>query len=160
MGVRRGASSHPRPLIIARAGLERASRRRRRAAVISRTCGITTIKLNLREFVAPPPRHRRDACSMAWRCQFITTCTHALQAGPSTWETTSPARSARRCLHPSAGLLSSSRTAGPAAPSRRTRCASGASARAGPGGRACVCTVRDAPRIESQASDGKGPRRM
>tara|TARA_Y100001978_G_C23309303_1_gene253056 strand:+ start:125 stop:343 length:219 start_codon:yes stop_codon:yes gene_type:complete len=20
----------------------------------------------------PPPRHRRDACSMAWRCRFIT----------------------------------------------------------------------------------------
>ena len=41
MGVRRGASSHPRPLIIARAGLERASRRRR--AGISRHV-ITTIK--------------------------------------------------------------------------------------------------------------------
>ena len=76
MGVRRGASSHPRPLIIARAGIEQASRRRPACggAVISRTC-----INNNQDLSTPPIRRRRDSSltrPRAWT-------THNLHSRPS-----------------------------------------------------------------------------
>ena len=61
-------------------------------------------------------------------------CTNAPRAGPSIWETTSPAPSARRCRPPELYFFVTYRKSGGAQPTHTCACVG----QAGPGGRACV----------------------
>ena len=46
-----------------------------------RTCvGIKILRRVRAESSRRPPRHRRDACSMAWRCRFLAAAPDALVA--------------------------------------------------------------------------------
>ena len=49
----------------------KATTRRRREAAILHVGPCVEIKFTERS-LRRPPRHRRDACSMAWRCRFLT----------------------------------------------------------------------------------------
>ena len=154
MGVRRlGASSHPVPNYCARNVASTAYG----VPSLSRTGGGITQQSNL---TAPRAieQARVDGVEVGAMIQprWLATCRAALPAGPSIWATTESSTVSSTVPPPLSCISFFVTCRSRSAPSRR-RCASGAPARAGHRGRACVRTVSDAPRIESQASDGKGP---